>query len=104
MAKRTINLCDEIFTIVMDAKEPKRGWRSCDTLYQAYAKPSAEKVEIFDKWRAWKYQMGKTCSAIDMWISGHNAYKFTLEGYYVIDGAEFGFRITPTQKTVWRCV
>ena len=73
-------------------------WGHYDSINDAYDRPSACKVAIWEDWRCWFHReciMGEGVADAKMWISSRNCFMFTITAYIVYnDGSGYVFYIT----------
>ena len=105
MKRKTVEICGKTFNKVKawDVKRPTfEQWYYKD-IFSAYDKPSQEKINAFNHWRGWIYQVSRNCIECGMWISSRNRYTFTLTGYIEMNDKTYGFYITKTRQEIWEC-
>ena len=101
MAKRPqfLDLYGKQFKVVKGDGIPRKQY---DTLFEAYDRPSATKVHIWQAWLDWADCVASDNNDISIYITGRNPNFFSIGGYiHTPTDEHFAFYITYTSQAIW---
>ena len=71
---------------------------SCEDIHEAYGRPSATKIHI---WQNWKRFFEDELNTFDFGVATHNSWMFTITANFEIDEKWYFAEITPSHNRVY---
>lgn len=90
MKRRTINIAGRTFEVVAHVPHDYNYW---DSIYEAYERPSARKIAIYNDWLAWGDD-----ALCELGIHSRNTNFFTLCGYINLNATGEGHYVYITPR------
>ena len=87
-----VNMVDYLTSYEVGKRRKTRG------LYDCYSRPSDTKIEIWEQWKRWFFDM----DSYDVWVESYNTNFFTIAGTIEWKGGKYFIYITPAHNRMWK--
>lgn len=95
--KKTMEINGEVFEFANLSKR-YAGYVDLRDIYDVYGRPSITKVDIYNDWTIYTWQIGATTPSVQTF----NTFQFTLAFFATVNGEEYFFFITPNRNYIMK--